>query len=263
MTTPLARLALAASLVTAGACSDRTPAPQVVTLQQAPAPVTSDPKIGQMAVTGSATLEVVPDCADLTMTIVSDGARPGQAAASVKAKQTALLAALAKLGLESTDLKLSHQRLDPIYASTPDGWSQLKVATYRAEITITATTKNFDLLGSMLEAGANAGATSMSTQFRRSDIAELKKQVRDMALKAAKDKAQQTASALGIQLGPVITVNEIPAGYMWSSAYFPRTANAMDVAPSAGGAALGGALGGVSQTLNLDVSISYELPRRA
>lgn len=262
MTHPFARFALAASLVTAAAaCSDRTPAPQVVTLQQAPLPpAASDPKIGQMAVTGSATLEVVPDCADLTMTLVADSGRPGQAAASVKAKQDAVIAAFGKLGIESADMKLSHQTLSPIYASNPDGWSQLKVATYRAEITITATTKKFELLGAMMEAGANAGARSLSSQFRRSDIAELKKKVRDMALRAAKDKAQQTASALGIQLGPVITVNEIPAGHMWSSAYFPRNVNAMDVAQAPGGAAV---LGGVSQTLNLDVSISYELPRRA
>lgn len=261
MKNSLARLALAASLVTtAAACSDRTPAPQVVTLQQAPPPAPTDPKFGQMAVTGSATLEVIPDCADLTMTIVADGSRPGHAAASVKAKQAALIAALGKLGIESADLKLSHQTLNPIYASNPEGWAQLKVATYRAEVTITATTKKFDLLGSMMEAGANAGASSMSSQFRRSDIAELKKRVREMALKAAKDKAQQTASALGIQLGQVITVNEMPAGHMWSSSYFPRNVNAMDVAPTSGGVA---ALGGVSQTLNLDVSVAYELPRRA
>ena len=55
---PLACLVLASSLF---GCADR-----VITMP-APAPVTPTP--GGMTVSGSATLEVSPDCADVTMTI--------------------------------------------------------------------------------------------------------------------------------------------------------------------------------------------------
>ncbi len=128
---------------------------------------------------------------------------------------------------------------------------------YVASVTVTATTKSFGKIGSMMEVGADAGATSMSSQFRRSDLAELKKKVRDMALAAAKDKAKQTAGALGIDLGHIVSVAENVGG-MWNQAYFPQVSNAMEVraAPSTGVA-----LGGTLQPLTLDITIGYELAR--
>jgi hypothetical protein len=166
-------------------------------------------------VNGTATLEVSPDCADLTMTLSADGARPGVATKSVQAKERDLVAALGKLGVEAADLKLSYLTLNPIYDPNPSGWAQLSIHTYRAEITVTATTHKFDQIGAIMEAGAEAGSSSMSSQFRRSDLAELKKQVREMALTAAKAKAQQTATALGIKLGRIVSVGENVNGSMW------------------------------------------------
>lgn len=247
----LAGLVLAGSLF---ACKD--PAPQFITLPS-PADVA---KPGAMTVTGSATLEVAPDCADLTMTISADGARPGKATASLQAKQQELVAALLKLGIESADLKLSHLTLNPIYTPNEDGWAQLRVATYRAETTITVTTKRFDQIGSIMDTGAQAGVNAMSSAFRRSDLPELKKKVRDMALAAAKDKAAQTANALGIQLGRVVSVGESPGGYMWNAGYFPQVSN---VAARSDGASNAPAIGGTLQPLTLDITISYELAKTA
>jgi uncharacterized protein len=236
----LATLVLASSFI---ACKD--PAPQFITLP--PADVA---KPGQMTVTGTATLEVAPDCADLTMTISSDGARPGVATSAVQAKQQQLIAALMKLGIETGDLKLSQLTLQPIYSE--DGSSQLRVATYRAQITVTVTTKRFDQIGAIMDTGAQAGASQMASAFRRSDLPEQKKKVRDMALAAAKDKAAQTAKALGIELGRVISVSEAPGGYMWTSNYYPQ-ANEITRAPS------GPTIGGVLQPLTLDITIGFEL----
>jgi uncharacterized protein YggE len=202
---------------------------------------------GQMTVTGTATLEVSPDCADLTMTLSADNLTPGPATAQVQREEEALVAALQKLGVEGADLKLSYQTLQPVY---DDHW--IKIRTYRAQITVTATTHDFTKIASLMEAGANAGATSLSSAFRRSDLAELKKKVRAMALTAAKDKATQTADTLGIKLGPIVSVAENAGGKMWSNEYFP---NAM--ASQASPATLGGAM----EPLTLDVTIGYELTR--
>ena len=242
----LAALVLASSLT---ACGDR--APHII---QVPA---THPEIapGAMAVTGQATLEVSPDCADLTITIATDHSVPGTSVRTLETKKLALIASLQKIGIETGQVKLSSLQLDPIYAPNPEGWATLRVRTYRSQITITATTKDFAKIGDMMDAAASAGATSMSTAFRRSNLPELKKQVRDMALTAAKAKAEQTASTLGIKLGRITSVAENPGGYMWSSQYFPSNAAAsMD-----SGAAI--ALGGSLQPLTLDISITYELAR--
>ena len=243
----LAGLVLATSLA---ACTER--APQVIAVPQPQADVV---RPGVMTVTGSATLEVSPDCADLTMTLSTDGAKPGVAAATLAKKQQEVIEAMKQLGIEASDLKISHLTLNPIYKD----WQQLKLVTYRAEITITATTKKFDQIAAMMEAGANAGATSMTSQFRRSDLPELKKKVREMALKAAKEKAQTTAVALGIELGRVTSVGEAPAGVMWQSRYFPNyVVNAAEQAPAAAQT-----VGGALQQLTLDVTVGFELSKSA
>jgi len=243
----LGSLALATALF---ACKE--PTPQVIALQ----PSATLPQPGSMSVTGSATLEVAPDCADLTMTISADGGKPGAATAAVKAREQALLAALVKLGVETTDIKLSYLSLEPVYAETEHGFSSSRIVGYRAAVTVTVTTKSFDKIAEIMETGANAGATSMSSQFRRSDLPELKKKVREMALAAAKDKAAQTAKTLGIELGRIVSVNENAGGYMWNAQYFP---NAVMTADKVQQTAI--SIGGAMQPLQLDVTIGFELSR--
>jgi uncharacterized protein YggE len=230
-------------------------APRVVAVQ--PATAETAPKPGTMNVTGQARLEVSPDCADLTITLSSDNLKPGAATNDVGAKETALVAALTKLGIDSKDIRLSNMSLEPIYEPTePNRWPTvpLKIHTFRSSITVTATTRDFSKIGSMMDAGASAGAIAMTSSFRRSDLAELKKQVRDMALAAAKAKAKQTADALGIKVGRVLSVAEAANGYMWGNEYFPQVANEARVM-NGGGVALGGVL----QPLTLDVTINFEL----
>jgi uncharacterized protein YggE len=242
----LASVVFASSLF---ACSDRVIAIPAPTSIASPVP-------GGMTVTGTATLDVSPDCADITMTIDVDGARPGLATTGAQGKQQAIVDALKKVGLEAADIKLSTLTLNPVYE-----WigNHNVFKGYHAAITITATTKHFDKIGPIMEAGSQSGATAMTTQFRRSDLSELKKKVRAMALTAAKDKAMQTATALDIKLGRVVNVAENAGGMMWTNAYFPQVANAMEVnvAPRTVADALGGAL----QPLTLDVTIVYELAR--
>jgi len=252
MKNKLAGLLLASSLgLGLTACNDR--APQVIAVPQQ----TAVAQPGVMTVTGQATLEVSPDCADLTMTLVIDGAKPSIATRNLANKEDELVAALQKLGIEKNDIKLSMVTLNPIYKD----WPQTKIITYRAEVTITATTHKFEQVADMMEAGANAGATSMSSNFRRSDLPELKKKVREMALKAAKEKAELTAKTLGIEIGRVTSVAEVPAGYMWSNAYFPsNVANEAAIAPAPNGQHI--ALGGALQPLTLDITIGYELSKR-
>ena len=245
----LAQLPLLAALALP-ACGSH---PQVIAVQGAD---TQARHPGAMTVTGTAHLEVSPDCADLTMTIAGEDLRPGGATHAVQAKEDAVVARLRELGVDSKDLKLSGLDLEPEYEPDPlHQWiSHLK--GFRAQITITATTKDFAKLPSLMEAGADAGVTTMSSAFRRSDLDQLKRQLRDTALAAAKAKAEQTAKDLGISLGRVTSVSESSGGQMWNQEYFPQAvpqANVSRVEDS------GAALGGTLQPMTLEVTVGYEL----
>ncbi|MDX2090175.1 MAG: SIMPL domain-containing protein [Kofleriaceae bacterium] len=232
-------------------------APRVINVA-APRADTSAQSPPGMSVSGSATLEVSPDTADITMTIDVEAEKPGMATNLALAKQTAIADAMKKVGVAAKEIRLSTVNLGPHYE-----WDKVDsrnvLQGYRASITITATTTQFDRVPAMLDAGSTNGATSLSAQFRRSDISELKKRVRTMALTAARDKAELSAKALGIELGAVTSVSENQGGWLWTSSYFPTntTANASGTAEAPVGSDQ--ALGGVGQPLSLNVAVTYDL----
>lgn len=224
-----------------------------MTLAPPPAPEA----LSTMAVTGAAVIEVSPDCADLTMTLSVDDARPSRASGQVNQRKANLIAAFAERGVAQGDIKLSQVTLGPVYAQEV---GPPRLIGYRATITMTATTHDFSIIGALMDAASDAGATEISSQFRRSDLPELKKKVRDMALAAAKDKAHQIASNVGFELGRIVAVSENPGGSMWSSMYFPQVANSVQVERAPAQAAT---VGGVGQSISLEVSITYQLGRKA
>jgi uncharacterized protein YggE len=207
-----------------------------------------------LVVTGTATLQVSPDCADLTMTVTATAPRPGAAVEQVRARQAALVAALRRRGAADADLALSTVSIAPHVE-----WiEQRSVAKgYDARITITVTTRKLDQIAALMEAGADAGVTEMTSQLRRSDLETLKAKVREQALLAARDKARRTAATLELDLGRITAVAEQSPSPLYSGAYVPRVANVVTAE-----AAAGQPLAGEAQALTLDVTVTYDLPAR-
>jgi uncharacterized protein len=208
---------------------------------------------GRMVVTGTATIQVAPDCADLNMTITGTAMRPGAAVDHARKKQSELFSKLKELGVEDGDLKLSTMNVSPEYE-----WvgNRNVFRGYSARITLTVTTKNFDQLGPLMEAGADAGVTEMASQFRRSDLDSLRKQVREQALLSAKDKAKQTATTLEIHLGKVSGVAETPNGYLFSNEYFPRSVTLADAQTAPENIMK---IAAELQPLTLEITVTYDL----
>ena len=197
-----------------------------------------------LTVTGTATIGVSPDCADLTITITREAKQPGDAITRVQDRQDAVVTALQKLGLANGDITLSHVSVDPVYEYINN---RAELRGYESTVTITATTRRFEQVASLMEAAAEAGATSMRSQFRRSDLESMKQEVRAKAIAAAQAKAKETATALGVPLGRVVAVVEANQSYLWSNTYFPPAASS------------GTALGGDLQPLTIDVTITYAI----
>jgi uncharacterized protein YggE len=195
--------ALVAALAVFSLAACNAPSPPATTVSCSPA--ASVPP-GTFTVVGTATLEVEPDTADLHVTVLSQASRPGAAAKATRAKQTRLYAALTALGLEAQDIKLSHLSINPIWNHETG-----RTTGYEAAISVTASTKDFDEIGAMMDAAADAGATNMSSSFR-TDLTVLKSKVRDMALTAARDKAGQIAKALDVDLGKIVAIAENNGG---------------------------------------------------
>jgi len=206
---------------------------------------------GSMTVTGSATLEISPDCVDLTIEVGAEEATPGLAVHKAQAKQAAALVGLTKIGVQGTDVRLSQVTLNPVY-DQPFGGAAPHIRGYSAAIVVTATTRKLDMIGELMDVGATAGAARMWSALRRSDLPAQKARVRDLAIAAARAKAKQLADGAGARLGRVVSIAEAQGNTGWYGN--PQVSNAVEVRSNSS-AAVDGAL----QPLTLDVTIGYEL----
>lgn len=245
MRTRLAFLAAALLLPLAVACSDRAAAtvqPQLSGISPVqPAPT--------LSASGTATIEVVPDLAEVRMTLSTEDPKPKKAVTELRKRQAELAAALAAAGLKPTDIRVSFLSLTPVYDPNP---KIVRIRGYQASITVVASTKNFDLIGDIIEGSAGAGVTQVSTAFTISDLPALKKRVREQALESAKANAEQMARVLGIQLAKVTSVGEQPQGYYWQFEH--QMPNAMMHSGSVDGFMLP-----EQQPLSLTVHVAYQI----
>jgi hypothetical protein len=143
---------------------------------------------------------------DLTMTLSTSGPRPKAALAALHGKQGPLVSALRDAGVVDADLRLGHVDVAPVYKPHPQ--SHL-VDGYEASITLVATLHDFARIGDVMEAAADHDVSRIHTRFRSTTLTEKKKEVREMALAAARDKAQQIAKSMGVELAGVLSVSEL------------------------------------------------------
>jgi uncharacterized protein YggE len=196
-----------------------------------------------LTVTGTATVDLVPDCLDVSMMLSTDGDHPRQAMSALRAQQDVLVKALIAAGVAPGDVKLSGLNLQRKYDVAG------RVKGYTASIGVVASTKKLELVGDLMEAASSAGTQSMSTSYRVSDLPSFKKKARRMALEAAADKAHETASALGTRLGHVADVNESASDWYPGATANSYTANAPGTTQ----------LSPELQPLTLSINVVYEL----
>jgi uncharacterized protein YggE len=238
MKTRIALAMVLCSLVLAAACTFR-----VASAAPTPADPTQ-PHRRTISVTGTATLDLTPDCADVNMVLTTDGARPKQAVAELRHKQELLLKSLTAAGVDPTDIKLGGLSL----GQTFDEKGRPKA--FAASISVVATTHKFDLIGDIMEAASDAGTQSISTTFRVNDLPSYKKKVREMALKAAAEKAHETVAAVGATLGPVSDISENAND--WRAGAMDNAYNIEVRGPAPAGTP-------AMQPLTMIVSVSYDL----
>lgn len=208
------------------------------------------PKPGQFTVAGTATLEVPPDVADVRVTVTAEAPSARVAAGHLRTRQAELRRALEQAGLATADVVFSGLTLTPVYDSKSS-----RLTGYRASSTLTATTRDFAALPELLEVTVKAGATNVSTSARVLDLPARKREVRDMAIAAAKAKAEQTAAGVGVKLGRIVGISEGTGDdWRWNGVY----SNAQAVFQGSG-VGVGGGLGGELQSLTMTLSLTYEL----
>jgi len=205
---------------------------------QPPTPV---PTGGAIVVTGTGTVSVVPDVAELRLGVAV--ARPTVEAARTEAAAVmdSILAAVAAAGVSSRDVRTTLLSVQPRY-DYRDGQAPL-LTGYELTNTVDVTIRDSATVADVVDGTLRAGATSMDgLTFRVADPAPAEREARIRAVAAARERADVLAEAAGLTIVGVTDIVEgsavVPPGprfkaermLMAADAATPVEAGSSDVA---------------------------------
>ena len=213
-----------------------TPTAQVV--EQQAQPVCDSAR--SIQVSGTAVVNVRPDRALVQLGVQSNGRSAKEAQASNSATINAVTRALRKLGIDSKDITTDWYTIEPLY----EDYDSLHIKGYRIHNIIQITMRNVDKTNDAIVAAFQAGANQVeNVEFYTSELRKYRDQAREMAMKAATEKAKALATSAGTDTSCVLTINENTWSYFnyWSW-WYGRNQNqnlwtqnvVQNIAPAAG-----------------------------
>jgi uncharacterized protein len=177
----------------------------------------AQPRPDTITVTGSATVTLPPDLAQVNCSVQTQADSAATAADQNSKALQSVIDAIQGLGVTPDNIVSSGFSVSPQYSYTQPQQGQPSqpptVAGYQATNGVTVTTKQLSQSSSILQAMASAGATNLSgPSYRLQHPEQLQLQAEQQASANALQRAQAIASGLGVRLGEVLTVNEGGSG---------------------------------------------------
>lgn len=216
-----------------------------------------------ITVSDSADIYAKPDLAITTFSVVTEAKTVANAMSENTKKMNAIVDFMKKSGVKETDLKTTNFSINPRYewikagaCPPPDYCPSGKRVLVGYEIlqSLQVKIRDMEKIGDIVQGAIDAGANQVGDlQFTIDNQDELKRQVREEAIKKAKDKAKELASQLGVDLIRITNFSE--------SGEAPRPMYYEAMAKSVGG---GGEMPAPSietgeNKISVSVSITYEI----
>ena len=159
-----------------------------------------------VTVTGNGKVERAADLALATFVVEATRPTAADARAAAAAAATGVLDALTAAGLAREDLRTAGLDLSP-------NWDHEGNRPVRRGFTVTnrigATVHDLELVGKVLDAGLEAGATGLDgVQFLLGDPAPAAEEARRLAVADARARAETIAGAAGLALGRLVAIVE-------------------------------------------------------
>lgn len=156
---------------------------------------------GGITVQGTASIASVPDRAQLSFDVESQGESARAALAANAAEMRRVIAALRSAG--ASDVTTQYVSLSPRYDERSEAQG------FTATNSVSATVKDLARAGSVIDAAVAAGANGVyGPSLSRGDQASLYRQALRAAVENARASAQALASAAGLSLGRVTAIVE-------------------------------------------------------
>jgi len=144
--------------------------------------------------------------------VQSNGRSPQSVEATNSATINKIIRALKAQGIEEKDIVTDWYVIQPLY----DDYDSLDIKGYRIHNIVAVTLRDIKTVNKVISGALNAGANQVvNVEFYLSDLRRYRDQARELAMKAAREKANDLASAAGAETGCVMNINE----NTWSNYY--------------------------------------------
>lgn len=161
----------------------------------------------QIYVSGTATIKAMPDIATIQIGVQTFHENVEEAVAENNRKAADIIAAMRQQGVAEKDIQTSRFNIYPqrdYKNNRPD-----RIIGFQVDNTISATVRDLDAIGKVLQATIDAGANNINgLNFSVDDPTSLRDEARAEAIKDARRRADVMAEAAGIEVGKVISITE-------------------------------------------------------
>ena len=157
---------------------------------------------------GHGEIKVKPDIALVTITVTTQSKDQSEAVGQNAAKTTAVLNALKDARIAEKDIQTQSYTVQPQYDYQSSPGTPV-LTGYQVQNSVQATVRDLTQVGLVIDKTTAGGASEIGgVSFDLSDRAQAESQALSLAVTSAKLKAGVMASAAGVDLGRLLSINE-------------------------------------------------------
>jgi len=176
-----------------------------------------------ITVLGQGSVSVEPDIASSTLGVQATAATIKEAVEENSTTMNRVLEAVKAAGVAEDDIHTQHFSVYEDRSASPErmlsrvqqsGRSAERGTVYRVDNTVTVVIRDIERVGAVLDAALGAGANTVhGVTFTVESREEPAKRARVIALRDAREKADELARAAGLSVGPVVRIQASGDGY--------------------------------------------------
>ena len=178
-----------------------------------PISIVTTTRSGELSVVGEASLEAVPDIANVEASIsVVNGRSTEEVQGKINSINNTILNEVKKLGIAKEDVRTSNYSIYPEREYATE-LKEAGIGGYTGNAYISIKVRNINNIPTLLNALTKAGANQIQgVRYSIEKPEKYREQVRNMAIANAKEQAQKLSKALGIRLGRITNIIESNTG---------------------------------------------------
>lgn len=207
----------------------------------------------RVTVSGHGQVSITPDTGVVTLGVEIRNEDLGAAQTEAGERMDAVIAALQANGIAESDIQTANYN---IWVERDWEKPEQPIRDYTVSHTVTAKVRDVGNIGTVIEAGLEAGANNVQgVHFTVEDPGDAVSRARERAIEDARAKAEDLARLTGVTLGQVVTIDE----YSWSPYPMPAADGRAYAEEDAAAGMVAPPINPGESTVSVQVQVAWEI----